>query len=156
MRNIILLIVFVMFGCKEDNTRPEGSSISTHIELSIQNSTGKDLLDPNVLNHFEISQIKIFSLENGEKKLLDDGSNPSLISNERGYYTIHLNTKSSFFATESSGVYLSLIQLSENITDTIKTEWKAGKNYFYNTKMWYNDELRWETDKTEFPIKIIK
>jgi len=135
-----------MFGCDQDNSNPKEMFIETHFEFSIQDSESKDLLDPNVINHFSHQMIKVFSFEEGEKKLIDDNTNPNFISNERGFYTILLNTTSE----------ITLLQLSETITDTIKTEWVKGSNYYYNTKMWYNGELKWEKDKTELPILISK
>lgn len=156
MKNIILLIVLTMFGCNKDDSSSKKIFIDTHFEFSIQDSEGNDLLNPDMLNYFVHDEIKVFDFENNEKKILDDNGNPNFISNERGYYTIHVNTKSSVFDSESNGEFFTLLQLSNNIVDTIKTEWKSDNGNFYNTRMWYNNKLKWEKDKTELPILITK
>lgn len=156
MKNIILLVTLIMFGCNKDDSNPKEIFIDTHFEFLIQDSESNNLLNPVVLNYFTHDKIKVFYFENGEKKILDDNSNPNFISNERGYYTIHTNTKSLVLDLESSGEFFTLLQLSNNIVDTIKTEWKSDNGNFYNSRMWYNNKLKWEKDKTELPILIIK
>ncbi len=135
-----------MFGCDKENKNQLDAYFSTHLELSIQNSEGRDLLDPQTVGSFDHSQIKFFNSKEGAEKLINDNTVPNFITNERGYYTLHCNTNKD----------TCYIRLSTTVIDTITTKWVSGSNYFFNTKMWYNGKLIWENGKTEFPIVITK
>ncbi len=148
MKYFILLIALAMFGCDKENTKQLDANFSTYFEFSIQDSEGRDLLDPNIEGSFDHGQIKFYNIIEGNEKLLDDNTNLNFITNERGYYTLHCNTNKD----------TCYIRLSKTIIDTITTKWESGSNYFYNTMMWYNGKLLWEKSKNEFPIviKILK
>lgn len=141
-----LLMALVLFACNKEQTNQLDSHFATHFEFSIQDKEGNDLLDPKSKNSFEHNQIQVYVTQNGYIKVLDNNSNPNFISNERGYYTLHLSTISDS----------TFLKLSEFITDTITTEFKSGSNYYYNTKMWYNGQLKWDKNKPELPIVITK
>ena len=147
MKYLILLMIVIMFtNCNKEESKLNKTFIESSFELSFRNKNGEDLLDSNTIGCFNHDKIEIFIIENGIKKILNNNSNSNFFSKERGYYTILVH------ATGDS----TFLQLSESIIDTITTEWKSGSNYYHNTKMWYNGELKWEQDKTEFPILITK
>ena len=52
-----------------------------------------------------------------------------------------------------NGYSTAYLELNNTDTDTIKTEWEAGDNYFINTKVWYNGVLQEHPDR---PFEIIK
>ncbi|NOU61855.1 hypothetical protein [Marinifilum caeruleilacunae] len=165
MKNIILLIALTMVACTK--SKDEVAILDSHIdyifELSIRDTEGKDLLNPNSLNHFKHDEIKVFCFNDGEKKLLYDNQiepRDFISKKENGTYVISASTGGGVtkeYNQETVGQDTVLLQLSENVVDTIKTEWRFIKsNQFFNTKLWYNGELKWEVGKTRLPIVITK
>ncbi|MDA3904665.1 MAG: hypothetical protein PF484_01180 [Bacteroidales bacterium] len=167
----LLILLFAMMACSKnrDNEVPIGGIfIDVDIILIIKDISGKNLLDTLVPNHFDISTIKLYYIREDAK---EEVYNPMLslprnlkIRDYEGEYFLHLFTDGSRSNYESEvdgvlyGESITLLQLNENTIDTIKTAWKAGRNYFVNTKVWYNNELKWELqgEIQEMPILVIK
>ena len=107
--------------------------------------------------------MKLYYLVNGEKIEVYDSNmayprNIGLIT-ETTPYTLGITTydgDEDLISEENgvkTGVSIAYLELNENVSDTIKTQWesKEGK-YFVNRKVWYNGELK----SVEEPFIIIK
>jgi hypothetical protein len=168
MRNYLLLLLLLLMAVtscdsdSDDNLTTE-VYVSNEIYIKIENSQGQNLLDTSVVDYFDFSSIKLYYLTDGEKEEVYD-ANMSLPRNLKlgdvdGEATliIYTNTDASDFETEEDGVKcgesIAYLELSETVVDTIKTEWEYGGSYFWNTKVWYNGELK--SDDNEILITIV-
>ena len=169
-RLIILLsgIVFLstLNSCKKAETK-SAVTISSQIPIKYQDKSGANLLNPITADHYEQSSIKLFSFNNGVKTEIKNpdlaiSGNIKFINTETNHSLIVLaNTKQENQGSEEIRENETLlIELSNSVTDTIKTEWVKGPNYFYNTKVWYNNELKWSGTVGNYqivePLVIVK
>jgi hypothetical protein len=147
MKYISLIILLTMFAsCDNDDTSQPGTFISTVLEFTFEDIEGNDLLDPSFNNAYNHSDIEVFVLADGEKKILANLESPHFISNERGIYSM-------FIDLSNDTTYL---KLSEAITDTFRCQKEIGGNYQYLSKVRYNNEMIWsKEDKTSY-VKIVK
>jgi len=111
------------------------------MEVSYVDANSVDLLNQNNTNSFNQSAIKLYYLENGEKKFQN-----IYFSCEEALCFLRLYTKA---------VPLFL-ELNNQVTDTITSELTIdGANY--KRKIWYNGELISDTlAGSEFHFTIIK
>lgn len=66
--NIFFVIMLIpMFMGYMDNS-VSGDSLDTEMVLWIRDKSGKNLLDPSINGHYNLSQIKMFYLINGNRK----------------------------------------------------------------------------------------
>jgi hypothetical protein len=71
MKYISLIILLTMFAsCDNDDTSQPGTFISTVLEFTFEDIEGNDLLDPSFNNAYNHSDIEVFVLADGEKKIL--------------------------------------------------------------------------------------
>ncbi len=152
---ISILFLFTLLGCTKDKVVENNGfdCIDTHFEFAIRDSLDRDLLDPAVPNSFSHGMINLYIFK-GDSKVLRG----AIISKERGFYTIHVNTKSQLLDSEdTTGYFLSVLHFSDDVVDTLRTEWKSiGKGkLFHNTRLYYNNELKWQGGE-RFPVIIRK
>jgi len=162
MKQIVLLLAIVAFtsnSCKKDeNNNQQSIFIGIGADILYKNSIGNDLLDVNIANHFNSSDIKLYNLIKGVPVVYFQTN----YDNPKGFF-IYRNTNlnsyclalpgmcygSAINKVEYSDKYIfetiDYIQLSNIDTDTIKCLVEQGKDPFYliSKKIWYNGVLKW-------------
>jgi hypothetical protein len=156
---ILISVIIFSMGCSRDETLSNNAIIDSIVEFSILNESGDDLLNPTTHGYFSFDKMKLYYLINDEKIAVQDfdpqvGGNYGLILNtEKSPYTLKCITYNqgedgliSEVNRAKKGIAIAFLELSEGITDTIKTEWyyKEGMSFVIN-KVWYNEELHQPT-----------
>ncbi len=152
------LIIMCFSSCtKKDNTDQDDTTSNFYkdvdVNLSIINETGDDLLNPATDSYF--SDIQLYYVIDGIKVKAQDydsqigGENGILLINETTPYKLRCFTcdndddASSDSGGIKTGTHIALLQLNDEITDTITTEWETNVDeYFTVTKVWYNGDLK--------------
>lgn len=136
----LALIVVVLFlsSCKEKNI-PFNEDIGIYILVS--DLEGNDLLDPLSPGFFNESDIKIFYLEDGISREINDPTeeypkNFRLLEDENFHFM--LLWPNSYIGDDYPITY---IQWTETDTDTLKCDFWRSESGLTCTKVWYNDEL---------------
>ncbi|SOU86995.1 hypothetical protein [Tenacibaculum dicentrarchi] len=156
MRNFILLFLSCIFLISCEDNNPSSTVIANFVDLSLSDKEGNDLLDPINKNGIKENEIMHFYLVNGVKKEFYNSSYDSpkniLIYNEEGKYfvRIFLNT-----IKDKNGEVISLIQWSENDTDTIKATLQTTKNTTIIINPKFNDKKIPDTE-TGYFLEVIK
>jgi len=148
MKNsVFLILIFLMASCtSEDNSTDAYYCLDTSIFFTIKDSNGNDLLNPNHPNAYISDSIKIYYLkENGEVEEIyntnaADSRNFHIITPQESFvdyyaFLLHPNT----FGENT----ITYIKWNNTDTDTVKTNYRYGKNYTICNKVWYNDVNVW-------------
>lgn len=147
MRTIITLIILAVFvSCSKNNDdEPQNQySINRGVEISLKDSNGEDLLDPNNPTGYKADEIKLYYLINGEKQEVFDPNmdNPrnSLIYNHDSEYRIGISLND----TDSETLPITYVEWNEIETDTLQAEFFKTENTIQVIKTWFNGELKWD------------
>lgn len=147
MRTIIALIILAVFvSCSKNNDdEPQNQySINRGVEISLKNSNGEDLLDPNNPNGYKAEEIKLYYLINGEKQEVFDPNmdNPRnfLIYNHDSEYRIGISLND----TDSDTRPITYVEWNEIETDTLQAAFFKNENTIQVIKTWFNGELKWD------------
>ena len=147
MRTIIALIILAVFvSCSKNNDdEPQNQySINRGVEISLKNSNGEDLLDPNNPNGYKAEEIKLYYLINGEKQEVFDPNmdNPRnfLIYNHDSEYRIGISLND----TDSDTRPITYVEWNEIETDTLQAAFFKTENTIEVIKTWFNGELKWD------------
>lgn len=151
---LILTISLMLVNCSSDDNNDNQFVLDNGIEFNIMDGFGNDMLNSNT---YIIENMKLYYLVNGQIILANEFD--SQIGSHNGIMYINEITPTQLrvfsnsyyenFISEENGIkrgeHIAYLQLNENDTDTIKTEWEYKENSFFrNTKIWYNGE-----DKTQ-------
>jgi len=148
---IFLITIAIAYSCsKEPIDGP--CIISVDVNFNILNQDGEDLLNPETPDYFPFEDMKLFYLINGEKVEVNDPNMDTprniMLITETSPYTLRCFTSDSDagFTHEENGskigTSIAYLELNENDTDTVTTEWASKDCSFSNDKVWYNDELQ--------------
>ena len=147
---LFILIILLAIGCNKDDDCG-CTIISLDANISLKNTVGEDLLDPNSSNSYKKEDIRIYHLINGEQKRagIDDVIYKDIDSIYR-YRT--------FVNYEGNDEYpVTYIDWSETDRDTIKSEIYRTDNQTRAIKIWYNGELMWDVENGGAPdFTIVK
>lgn len=150
---ILISILTLLISCNSNDKEEEeqliyGTSVLSFCEITVKDRAGNNLLDPTNPNSFDIDNIKIFYLIDGEKKEfyeehLDAPKGFRVIQHDftsEYQFIIHLN----YDRTEDFST--TYIQWNENDTDTIKALFKYPPNTssVLLRTVWQNNELKWD------------
>lgn len=145
-----------MMSCSKDDHQ-DSFMLDADIELVVKDAEGNDLLDPETLNAFNESDIKLFYLINGnlEEVYNENMDYPRnfLIFKQGGNYRIRI------FLNDSENEYYpeTHIQWNETEIDIIKSQFIRTTNSVRKQKIWLNQELIWSaSDKVEPLFELIK
>jgi hypothetical protein len=156
MKKIILISVIILtISCsKKIDEEQNGVVVSVDVDFHILNQNGDDLLNPATAGYLHVENMKLYYLINGERievydTLMQYPRNIGL-NTESTPYSLGIGTYEGEYGLISevdgvkTGIAIALLEFSEGITDTIKTEWESKETkcrYFVNRKVWYNGEL---------------
>lgn len=143
MKNLFLLfITFTLItSCTDKEEEQNSDHIQSSIALSIQNSNGDDLLNPNNPNGIDTSKIKIFYVVDGKKTQYFA---PANLDNTKGYFIFeHLNEYRIAIFTDNddaSTKETTFIQWSENDEDKIDVLYEKIESSLFISKVWINGQ----------------
>lgn len=154
-----LLLSCISMSCKDkkEDEISMGIVVSANIDLTIKNQAGEDLLDPATQNSFR--NIKLYSVENGEKKLffeknLNSPNGYMLFKEQSSTYTLRVFTSTP--EKNGSKETINYLQLSEGVTDTIKCLYQSNTINTICEKVWYNGKLMWQESDGIRAFEIVK
>jgi len=165
MKNYLLMIfvIFIISCSKQEDQKLDniGVNVDRDINISVKDSAGNDLLDPENPQAIRESEIWLYYLIDGKKEKvyipnLDHPRNFFIFKDHRNYdsseYIIRV-----FPNDEKSNSYpITYIQWNNADTDTIKCEIERTEYEVRCTKVWYNGELKWKGNDTWRYFEIIK
>lgn len=154
---ICIGILLSLTACKKEG---HSFALSTGLYLSIVNSAGLELLDPNSDNNINVRNTDLYYIINGKKERQFHGNldYPKMFTIEKymGDYLIKvfLNTD-----TDKDGFSVSILEYEGYPSDTIKARVHKNINSTYTSDVWINDkqviDVQTKVGHTG-PIKIIK
>ena len=150
-----LIIGIIIVACSSDNGKVCCVNIDTGISIKYLNQNGENLLEIN--NGFNISDINIYhKIDNEWVKYfegnLDYPKGLKTVERENGTYLVVFPSIEIFENNYSE----TKIEFSQNDSDIIKSEIEISNSNTIVTKVWYNDQLKWEAYQTERMFEIIK
>jgi len=166
-KNVSFFLFFAVFliGCnKNDESNNHGVVVEAVVEFSLLDANNDDLLNASTPGYYPFEKMKLYFVEDGKKiEVYDPEMNDprrlaiykSLTPYHLIVYTSDDDTKGIISENDSikTGISVAYLQLNDEVTDTIKTEWKSGPGYFVNTKVWYNGVLQQHPDT---PFEVVK
>lgn len=151
-----VLLVGLIVACDGDDQCC--ANIDTSISISVKNEDGLDLLDPQNPGAFQEEVIKIFYLTDGK---VEEHYEPNRDA-PRGF-SIYKESAIDRYAIQvypnddvSEEFPVTYIRWNTDDTDTIKCEYQRTENAVVCTKVWFNDEIKWEAYETGRYFEIIK
>lgn len=152
----MIMMASVLFGCKKTDIN-DSFVIDATIELSLVDSDGNDLLNPQHDNAIDHAGIKIFYLIDREFQevydLTKDIPRNFYIRQHETEYRIHvfLNMGKGEEFPETS------IQWNGSDTDNVKAKFRRAPSLVAVNEVWLNDEVVWSTDdRKELHFTLIK
>ena len=132
------------------------TNISTDVNMTVRGSDGADRLNPDNQGAFRAEDIDLFYLINGETKRFFRGN----LDNPKNFFidttrTPHVITIIPNDA-ETEPYPVTYIQWNDDDTDTLRCAFHRTENSVVCTKVWYNDELKWETNQGGRVFEIVK
>lgn len=160
--NILLLLIIIFLGisCSEENNNLVGYQYDTSIYIEVVDQQGSDLLDTSNTNHFNIDNIKIFHMIDGELTECFNGLsdvpkgfeiiNPNHYSfNEQCLFWLQA-TDISYHTNKLETLQpITYIQWSEMDMDTIQCQYSQTESSLITTKVWFNGNVVWNIDEKE-------
>jgi hypothetical protein len=154
MKKIILicLTMFLLISCNSDDIVIDGFNYDAILNISVTNTKGDDLLNPDNSNAIAQSKIKILYLVKG--KLIQESNGTDYPRNFMIYKQDGLNIIRVFLNSSAEEQYpQTYIQWSEDNTDIIKIEYNRTSNSVTKKTIWLNDKL---VSDIEPYLKVIK
>ena len=150
---LITLLIPVIISCSTDDPVC-CTNIDTGISIQYFDLQGQDLLESGVYSE---SNIEIYHKIDGEwvryyEGNLDSPKGISVVEHEAGYYLTLFPSST----LDSENVSETKIEFSETDFDIVKAEIDRSNGNEVVTKVWYNDQLRWEAYDTERKFTVIK
>lgn len=129
------LCLIVSLGCDNDDDNQQFVNVETSISITLVNSQEENLLDKNVSGAYNSEDIFTFRCTiDGSKVILQ--KNLVTSSNQLYVNDFGIDDKE----IQESTIFLNL---SNSDVDTLKVEYKIENGSLFNTKLWYNNELKW-------------
>jgi len=164
---ITILFLLIIFSCSDNDDEPVCCFVLNNgVKFNILNQQGEDLLNDSTPEYFPVEEMTLYYLINDEKieaqhmlgGLENDGiglstdSNPYYLSCLSNIYDGDLTIDEE--TGIGTGISITYLQLNNQVTDTIKTEWESKEDkYIVNKKIWYNGELH---EPAEIVFEVIK
>ena len=140
MKKTFFLLLFSLFliSCSKDEPSYCCTTIDISIDIKFIDSEGNSLLGEE--NWFEETDISIYNKIDDEWKISPE--KPIMVErDDANYLRVFSNPQN-----PEEGISELKLEFSENEFDIIKTEVLRENSNMIVTKVWYNDELEWESD----------
>ena len=135
------LIILIMAGCEKESPRRlcGCSNYESQFQITVTDSLGNDLLNPNGQNNFVRYDIKLFYVTyvNGEEQLVMNRNYTINKGDSLYFLNIYLNDEP--FVERS----VTLIEWNTEGTDTLECEYLRSNGSTLIKKVWLNSELKW-------------
>ncbi|AFL81535.1 hypothetical protein Aeqsu_2071 [Aequorivita sublithincola DSM 14238] len=140
MKITVIIIVLTFFvGCSKKDDAQEQFLYDLDVNISLNTTSGEDLLDQTNPNSFKKAEIKTYHLINGKEQVV--GADDIIFQ----YNNEGINYFRTFVNYEGNDEFpITYIDWSETDRDTIKAEIYKSKSRIIRTKIWYNGELKWD------------
>jgi len=158
MKYLIIGLLFLM-GCQgegKDCCSPR-SPAADSFTLSLKDSTGQDLLNPNVTGSYnQADEVRLFyfDVEKQQGRRLAQSPNEFQIVEKDGLYTAQIRLENGRELKQDG-----LIRWNAEETDTLQLKYRKQAEYFYPiTEIWYNSIKVWheEMGKPNKHFELIK
>lgn len=157
LKKILLLITITFFtACSVDKDNPDCCTIiDTKVTIKYVNQEGENLFE--IENGFNQEDVNIYHKINNEwekfhVEFLDYPRGFMMVEREDGTYLAAFTSRH----IVGSGISETRIEFAEDDSDVIRAEIERNGANEKITKVWYNDELKWEEDQTERMFEIVK
>lgn len=157
MKKIFLLIaVIIIAGCStEDDERDCCTIIDTGVSIKYVNEDGENLLETE--GGLTEADITIYHKIDNEwiryyEGNLDSPKGISTVEREDGTYLVVFPSTTII----ENNYTETKIEFSESDFDVLKAEIDKRNSNEVVTKVWYNDELKWEGNQAERMFEILK
>ncbi len=146
---ILLVISFFLtfFACIKTGA---GTVIDNNVSISVLDSEGNDLLDPENPDHLDLAQIKVYYELNGVKTEINrsnlDAPKMFILIEPSAYMDLNYYSIGLFMNIEdkSSDITVTYLEWNPNRTDVFKSKLNRPKRSnasVFLSKAWLNDEL---------------
>lgn len=153
---ILLSALMLLASCKKDNFEQITVDINLHIQ--VKDPTGTDLLNPNNSNAIDISQVKVFFLQDGIKKEVFNPNldSPKSFSIVQGEFNYNMILYPNNYSKEEFPI--TYIQWGSEDVDTIQCAYKRPGGSVICTKVWLNKKVVWDaqTANAQRGLTIVK
>lgn len=155
MKKILLLIAVTLIASCTTDEKDCCTIIDTGVSIKYLNEEGENLFEIN--GGLDVSDINIYHKINNEwtryyKGNLDSPKGINTVEREDGTYLVI----SPSTTIVENGYSETKIEFSDSDFDVLKTEVDKKNSNEIVTKVWYNDELKWEGNQSERKIEIVK
>jgi hypothetical protein len=133
---ILTICLLFLTSCRRDAS----VEVSTEMDISYKDITGKDLLNPSTQNYYSSDNIRVFSLSNGVKK---EFYNP-MMDYPNDFLIYNNDSLNLFFIRVFLESDTVLLQLNQSTTDTLISITDRSHGNEILRKFWYNGILKWE------------
>jgi len=147
MKNLIILLsILFLSSCSSDDEKKNAFNYANQFQMTVKNSEGIDLLNPNSPNTLNTNNIKLYYLKNGVSEEVYNPSadfprNYMIYLHPDGFYRIELTPNDA----ASEEFPISYIKWNETDTDTIKCKINYSENAIILEKVWFNEEFKLDT-----------
>ena len=152
---LILLAATLIISCSNEEEENCCTIIDVAVSIKYLNEAGENLLD--IEGGLNASEITLYHKINNEwvkyyKGNLDNPTGIGTVAREDGTYLVVFPSTT----IVEDGASETKIEFSDSDFDILKTEIDKKNSNEIVTKVWYNDELKWEGNHTERLIEVVK
>tara|TARA_Y100000815_G_C13091502_1_gene405837 strand:- start:54 stop:524 length:471 start_codon:yes stop_codon:yes gene_type:complete len=150
----ILSLIMLLLGCSNDE-KDCCTVIDTAISIKYLNAEGENLFE--VANGYKLSELTVYHNINGVWERYYEGN----LDYPKGLNTVETDGGVELIVFPSTNmvenhISETKIQFSESDSDIIKSQIEKSGSTEIVTKVWYNNELKWENNQAERAFQIIK
>tara|TARA_Y100000385_G_scaffold290262_1_gene362705 strand:- start:13944 stop:14432 length:489 start_codon:yes stop_codon:yes gene_type:complete len=155
----LLSAIILLFSCdKNECCLPESTAMDLQIIINVINYNGDNMFNPSTNNGFNIENVRFYKLIKNKTTIIENSNwdypyGYRTDSNSNG--DIYIQT-TGLFPEPNVNFAEYIIEISNTEKDTLKCKVEKFTNVLRFTKIWVNDELKWDiASKTERKINII-
>jgi hypothetical protein len=144
-----LVLVLVTAGsCRFESQ--DSVVIDNKVDIYYINSLHEDLLDTAILGSFREDSIRLYNLENGVQREVNNRD-----PYPHNFYIYRNEQFQEYVLRVFLEVDTTYIRLSSHITDTIVCTINRSGDNFILSKVWYNGALKWDDYATSRDITVV-
>lgn len=131
------------------------TNISTDISIIYQNQAGENLFE--IADGLDVNRIITYIKEDGEWVYYHGGGSDAprglVLQEEQGETYLVLYPS---HTTDAEGYSEMKLIFSPTDSDSLRVKIESVKNNTYKTEVWYNNELKWDLNRTTEPFVVVK
>ncbi len=148
-----ILLLTILFGCKMDDAPMVGVLIAKGIDITLQDSSGNDLLSSTHPNRIDPSKVKIYYINNGELVEVFDGR----LDYPRNFFVFeneeeNINEMRLFLGGDRP-IGETVIHWGNYEADTIRAEFEglgdSGRSGIVLLRAWHKEELVFDVETSD-------